>query len=728
MQRLPTTLLAAALVIAFGSQPASATSSTASSPRYDHIFVIIEENHGFLDVIGNAAAPNLNALAKQFGLATNYFGVTHPSEPNYVAFLGGNSFGIADDNPYFMNAIAKPNLITQLDAAGISWKAYLQGSPHPGYTGICYPVRCNGSPDIDPLYVSKHDAIQNFTTALNPADWSRQVPIEQLDVDLASSQLPTFNYIIPDECHDEHGDPPYCLDSGNPGDPQDQHLVAFGDSYLGHLVSRITSASFWAKGNNAIAVIYDEGDDNAGCCDAANGGGQVAAVVVTSHGPRGVTDGTAYNHYSLLQTIQRSLGLSCLEFTCDTANVKSLAPLFAVTGSPAIATQVLGVPNFATPSPTPNEPIAFTTNTDSSGGWHVVKAARRGTNDNSLGGVAADGPNNVWAVGNFVPDTPDSNQDATLSLAEHFDGTQWSLTPTPNAGPNFNTLFGAAAADHRAWGVGVHLDANFRPRALVEAWDGSAWHVADIPTSGALGDMLFTASALSSRDVWAVGHSQAGDGRFSTLVMHWDGERWAVVPSPNPGTAGNSLYGVAAIGPRNVWAVGQRIGGSDPDQALIEHWDGHAWSVVPSPTHGTASAALYGVGGDSDRVWAVGETVDPRQGGRPLVETFDEGVWRTVGVAPISSPWATLWSVTVSDDTVWTVGNAFAVAKGDFVVLAMRQTDAEFRRSNAPNPSAGVDILSSIASAGNTLWSVGHFSHGPRFPLIEQRAAERDAR
>lgn len=120
MQRLPTTLLAAALVIVFGSQPASATSSTASIPRYDHIFVIIEENHGFVDVIGNPAAPDLNALAKQFGLATNYFGVTHPSEPNYVAVLGGNSFGIADDSPYFMNAIAKPSLITQLDGRALA--------------------------------------------------------------------------------------------------------------------------------------------------------------------------------------------------------------------------------------------------------------------------------------------------------------------------------------------------------------------------------------------------------------------------------------------------------------------------------------------------------------------------------------------------------------------------------------------------------------------------------
>src|SRR5262249_7234643 len=360
-------------------------SAAPSVPRYDHIFVIVEENHGFADVIGNRAAPNLNALAQQFGLATASYGVAHPSEGNYVALLGGNFFGISDDNPYFMNAVNKASLVTQLDDAGISWKAYLQALPHRGFKGICYPIKCNGVPDIDPLYVSKHDGIQNFTTSLNPADWDRQVPIEELAGDLSTGNVPAFNYVIPDECHDQHGDPPYCLDGGNPGDPQDQHLGAFGDAYLGHLVSMITNAPFWAAGNNAIVITYDEGDDDVGCCDASPGGGQVATIVVTSHGPRGVQDATPYNHYSVLQTIQRSFGLGCLEFTCDSTNVKSLIPLFAVTGSTALATHALTPPDFATPSPTPSEPVSFTSHTEQAGGWHVVPSPMRGTNDNSFG-------------------------------------------------------------------------------------------------------------------------------------------------------------------------------------------------------------------------------------------------------------------------------------------------------------------------------------------------------
>src|SRR5215470_9260130 len=107
---------------AAGGAGASPTRAANPVPRYRHIFVIVDENHGFSDVIGNRAAPNLNALARRFGLATRYFGVSHPSEPNYVGLLGGSTHGIADDNPFYINRVRGRSLIQQLDAAGISWK------------------------------------------------------------------------------------------------------------------------------------------------------------------------------------------------------------------------------------------------------------------------------------------------------------------------------------------------------------------------------------------------------------------------------------------------------------------------------------------------------------------------------------------------------------------------------------------------------------------------------
>jgi len=712
----------AAVLVAGTTAVATAAGTSASVPRYDHIFVIVEENHGFQDVIGNPAAPNLNALARQFGLATQYFGVSHPSEPNYVGFVGGSTFGVASDDPFYINRVTgKQNLATQLDASGISWKAYLQGLPHPGYKSICYPAKCNGAPDHDPLYVSKHDGIQNFSTALNDGDWNLQVPIEQLSDDLGSGRVPAFSYVIPDECHDQHGDPPYCLDGGNPGDPQDQHLVAFGDAFLGHLVSQITNASFWAHGNNAIAITYDEGDDNVGCCDAGNsdpngtGGGQVATIVVANHGQRGFQDPTPYNHFSLLQTIQQSFGLGCLEFTCDTANVRPLAPLFAITGSAPVATKALAVPDIATPSPTPTEPESLTTNTPNSGGWKVVASALRGTNDNSLGAVAASSPSDVWAVGNFLPDTANSNQDATLSLANHFDGTAWSVVPTPNAGPNFNTLLGVAASGGKAWAVGVRLNSAFQDRALVEAWDGTSWSIVNNPQPGSQRDILFGVSALSTSDVWAVGDQEGANGIFETLVEHFDGTSWSVVPSQNPGSTGNHLYGVMAVAPDDVWAVGQQLGDTGPDHSLVEHWNGTAWSVVPSAGNGSASGMLFSVTAGDAGVLAVGETDDTVAGARPLIQRFDGSSFVNVPVpASAGSVFSSLWGVAEAHGTVWAVGTFEDITSTNNEPLILRGDGGSFKVVNGPNPngSAGSDIIGGVAATGDSVWAVGLYDTG----------------
>src|SRR5262249_3787764 len=160
-----------------------------------------------------------------------------------------------------------------------------------------FPSRCNGSPDVDPLYVSKHDGIQNYSTSLNAADWARQVPDTQLATDLAQGNVPSFGYLIPDECHDMHGDPPYCIDGGTPSHAQDHPPVRIGDRSLGNVVHPTTAAPFWAHGNNAVVITFDEGDDDAGCCGTP-GGGHVATIVITSHGVRATQDATAYSHFS----------------------------------------------------------------------------------------------------------------------------------------------------------------------------------------------------------------------------------------------------------------------------------------------------------------------------------------------------------------------------------------------------------------------------------------------
>jgi hypothetical protein len=306
-----------------------ASGTPAAAPgvgRYQHVFVLVEENHTYEQIIGNPAAPNLNRLAASYSLATSYYGVAHPSEPNYVALVGGSSYGIRDDAPFASHTIDQPSLADQIEQVGLSWKGYFQSLPAPGFTGICAP---SGS---DCLYASKHNGFLNFRhVQTNLAELQKLVPDTQLGQDLQSGRLPTFALIVPDLCHDMHGANCSSLSPGAGGRCDDSCLVAQADTYAGMLVDEITGAPFWQQGNNAIVIVWDEDDSggNAGCCGASPGGGHVPLIVITSHAARALQDGTPANHFSLLQTVQQALGLGCLQHTCDTANVKPLVRLFA---------------------------------------------------------------------------------------------------------------------------------------------------------------------------------------------------------------------------------------------------------------------------------------------------------------------------------------------------------------------------------------------------------------
>jgi len=301
-------------------QSASAPTVTATIPRYDHIFLIVMENHSSDDIIGSSHAPHLNALANQYGLATNYWAVTHPSEPNYIAMIGGSYFGVSNDNSYKENALKQPSLATQLEGAHLTWKSYQEALPAPGYTG---ETATTGGD----VYASKHNPFMNFLPYY-PADQrtaalANIVPASQLTTDLASGAVPNFSFISPGLCTDMHGDPA-CADNNN--------LIGAGDTYANDTVNKIMASSIWTQGNNAIIITWDEADGyfSFGPGNITSGGGKVATIVITSHGPRGVKDGTAYNHYSLLLSIEDAFGLDCLQHSCPTVGgVQPMGALFA---------------------------------------------------------------------------------------------------------------------------------------------------------------------------------------------------------------------------------------------------------------------------------------------------------------------------------------------------------------------------------------------------------------
>lgn len=313
------TLAIPGIALAHGSHSDGSNGNTGSKPSYDHVFVIVEENTAASEIIGDPNAPTFNQLAQTYGLATHYYGVTHPSEPNYVAMIGGSYHEIQDDASYTTHQIDSPSLVDQLEGADLTWKGYFQTMPSPGFEGKCFPTTTNC------LYASKHNPFMNFThVSTSNTEKANLVPDTQLMADLSTGDVPNFSYIIPDQCHDIHG---------QPACPDKETNIKVGDEYLATVVTAIRNSKVWQQGHNAIVVTFDEDDfnpANLGCCDANPGGGPVYTVVVTNHQQKPIQDPTPYNHYSLLASVEKAFGLGCLQATCDTAAVKPMDPLFGI--------------------------------------------------------------------------------------------------------------------------------------------------------------------------------------------------------------------------------------------------------------------------------------------------------------------------------------------------------------------------------------------------------------
>ncbi len=243
-------------------------------PSFSHVFVIVMENREYGSVIGNAGAPYINSLAQNYGLATNYYGVSHPSLPNYLAITAGSTFGIASDcTTCFVSAT---NIADQVERSGRSWKAYMEGMPSPCYRGAFYGG-----------YAQKHDPFVYFTDIRNNAGRcaAHVVPFTQFGADLNGGAVPNFVWITPSLCNDMHD----CSTSQ-------------GDAWLRSVVPGILNSSAY-RNNGVLFITWDEGATSAGCCGDSYGG-HIATLVISPLARNGFRSGLAENHYSLLRTIE----------------------------------------------------------------------------------------------------------------------------------------------------------------------------------------------------------------------------------------------------------------------------------------------------------------------------------------------------------------------------------------------------------------------------------------
>jgi len=334
--------LAAAAALALCS-PAAAFSATTPAdravPRYAHIIVIVEENKDYAQILDPAMAPNIAGLAAQYGDATQFFGEVHPSEANYVALLGGDTFGIHDDDAFYCHAgmtdpfcfgaaqpgyadhtVTTPHLGQQLEGKGLTWKGYYEDLPAAGSLAVIADQPGYADPTRKaPFYASKHSGFMNFASVQkDPKRAEHIVDFHQLDADLAADQLPNFALVVPNQCNEMHGLHAANLPAGCDG-ANVPALIARGDKVTGELVKRLQATAAWRSSDNvAIVITFDEGAGKTreGCCAVTPaapsnyGGGHIPTIVITNHGPRGVRDDTAYNHYSLLRTLEDAFGVS----------------------------------------------------------------------------------------------------------------------------------------------------------------------------------------------------------------------------------------------------------------------------------------------------------------------------------------------------------------------------------------------------------------------------------
>jgi hypothetical protein len=244
-----------------------------------------------------------------------------------------------------------------------------------------------------------------------------------------------------------------------------------------------------------------------------------------------------------------------------------------------------------------------------SGSWQRVPSPNVGGEallTNQLLAITAIAENDVWAVGwSQVPDGPPYFRH---TLIQHFDGNAWSIVPSPNRpGHYFNVLYavsGTAAND--VWAVGVSHDGLLPSRTLIQHWDGAEWSIVPSPSPDDQLNDLRGVAAVGPDEAWAVGYRSGTQTQepIDTLVLRWDGTAWTQVASPNLGGGANQLFGVAAISANDIWAVGSAAGGP-----LAMRWNGSAWSLVPiAPDTGLSSEFLNGVAGTAaNDVWAVGQ-------------------------------------------------------------------------------------------------------------------------
>src|SRR2546426_4584584 len=288
------------------TRPPATTTTTRPSGAIRTVFLILMENTDWSSIKGSSSAPYINrTLLPAASHAEQYYNPPnmHPSLPNYLWLEAGTNFGILDDNDPSQNAQRTgSHLVNLLEAAGISWKTYQEDQGSGAFDGTSCPTGNAGN-----YYDVNHNPFAYFTDVTNTARCTQHVrPYSEFLTDLVNNNVPRYNFIVPDLCHDMHEN----IDCSS------SNRVQFGDTWLSTEVPKILASPAYLN-NGALFITWDEG---------ASGDGPIGMIVLSPKGKRGYSNSISDTHSSTLRTMQEIFGGNPM--IRDAANATDLRDLF----------------------------------------------------------------------------------------------------------------------------------------------------------------------------------------------------------------------------------------------------------------------------------------------------------------------------------------------------------------------------------------------------------------
>lgn len=347
--------------------------------------------------------------------------------------------------------------------------------------------------------------------------------------------------------------------------------------------------------------------------------------------------------------------------------------------------------------------------------WTTVSSPNAGS-PSILHKIAAVTTDDIWAVGNGF----DSTTGHTTALTEHWNGSTWSVIPSPNNSANNNTLSSVVVtAKNNVFAVGTSIDQTGNAHTLTEHWNGSAWNILPSPNRDT-NNTLVGMTAISQNNIWAVGSYFSGSlGHTQTLIEHWNGVTWSIINGPNVNNTDTTLSDIHAVAANDIWAVGYTGANAafTEHNAFITHWDGQKWSIVAHPASQLNGSLTALAASSANNIWAVGQYLPAGSNttSQMLVEHWNGTQWTVVPAAEVAGYNDSLNDISaISANDIWAIGASQSKTYQSSQTLIEHWNGTKWNIVTSPNPDSTNNLLLAITHipGSTSLWTAGNTGKG----------------